>query len=167
MITIPTNPRMMANTRRLLGRRRTQNAVISAVTTGSPPFIIPATPLVTDCSARGNSQNGSAIQTRPSTAILGQCPRGIASREPRIHANAAAPAKERPNGTSEGSKWSNATAIRRNDDPHVNASRDDSPHSVGPKSRVARIVRTEESSSHIPKRYPRFSFAIRTIVGAR
>jgi hypothetical protein len=167
MITIPMKPIKMENTRRLLGARRTQRAVTSAVTTGSPPFIIPATPLVTVCSARGNNQKGSAIQTNPSAAIRGQCLRGIATRDPRIHVNAAAPAKERPNGTTEGSKWSIATAIRRNDDPHVNASRDDSPHSAGPKSLVARIDRTEESFSHIPEWYPRFSFAIRTIVGAR
>jgi len=142
---MPTKPSTMAPMRCTLGRRRTHIAVTAAITTGSPPFIIPATLLATVFSASGNSQKGSAIHTSPRIAMRGQSRRGIASRAPGKNARATAPARDRPKGTTLVSRCSIAMSMRRNDEPQVTASSTDNIHSVAPNRETAsccRIVQT-------------------------
>ena len=121
MSAIPENPTSTASIRRGLGIMRTQIAVMTVTTTGSPPFIIPVIALDTDCSASGYNKNGNAIQTKPRASSRGQCSLAIRLRALGMSSSAAAPKAVLPSGITEESKWRIAILMSKNDDPQVSA----------------------------------------------
>ena len=121
MSAMPENPTSTASIRRGLGIIRTQIAVMTVTTTGSPPFIIPVMALDTDSSASGYNKNGNAIQTKPRASSRGQCSLAIRLRALGMSSSAAAPNAVLPRGITDESKWRIAILINKNDEPHVSA----------------------------------------------
>ena len=110
--TIPTSPIASPSIWRCGGRRRTMRAATSAVKIGVAPLSIPVTLDETRSSANGNSDNGTAIHTTPSSTSRGRAEAGTGCRVSGTEATTSKPNTIRSHVTRNGSNDSSPSAMR-------------------------------------------------------
>ena len=118
---------------------------MTAAKIGTAPLSIPASEESIHCCPIGNSSNGAAIQTTPSSATRGRSLRSTGRWDPRNSESVSIPTATRPNATTPGPKCSRPISMNRKDEPHMAAIAARSPHSCGPNA--SRLVPSAVSIS--------------------
>src|ERR671918_697160 len=133
--TTPANPTVRPRAWRGPGNLRRKSEANSAANRGMAPLIIPALDEARPTSwAIGNKRSGIAVHTKASSTTRGQSSRATGVRLRRMNPRASAPITIRATAITAGRNASRPMSIHRNEEPHIRATAESSPHSAGPNA---------------------------------